>query len=412
MSEMIGFFPSAPISYTVELTHNCANQCPGCANAWKYSINETSNWKTLFDRIAPPKNRSKFVELIRLSGGEPTLHSQFYEIIQYIDTFSIPHALFTSARWKNPEEIILHYQKLNNFVGMLISLHGSTASTHNAFIGNHSDGFKETCSNIKKASAAGLDVFTNTVLTKHACGEVQNIIHLSQSLGASYAVFNRFLSKENHPIQPSDSQLHETVLLIEDLHKKGTNCRIGNCIPKCFVENSSEGANAGIEHCSISPDGWVRPDNLTRFAFGNIFDQPIEDIWRSESANLYRRQINELCLDCVEISRCRGGEKSLAIEYSLENDHLMREPIYQNLKDPIILDPQAKIFPNFKVKNERFGYLLTRYNWSVPVSSDAKPLIDEILNRPTISSFYAQYGDDALNLIIQLYKEGCVNLCK
>ena len=401
-------FPSTPISYAIELTFACVNRCPGCANTWNSNRNKSlQNWKGLLDRIAPSFDRNKYAELIRITGGEPTLHKEFQQLIQYIDTFGIPHALFTSARWKSPDELIDLYRNCQNFVGMLISLHGSTPAAHRAFIGNIDGAFEETCNNIRKATSAGLNIFTNTVLTKFSCEQIEDIISLSQKLGAGHAVFNRFLGPDN-PLQPSEDQLRNAVILIDKLQEQGAPCRIGNCIPQCFVRNSSEGTNAGIEHCAISPEGWVRPDNLTSYTFGNIFEQSIEEIWQSEKANHYRHQIPEQCHECVELPRCRGGEKSVSIEHGFGKDRLMKEPIRNAEPEPIVLDPDFRPVPHFRVRKEFFGYLVTRYNWSVPVTEEAKPVLDAINGQHTLLEIQEKFGNEALELIGHLYQQGCV----
>ncbi len=400
-------FPSAPISYAVEITFACNNACSGCSNIWKARRHQRlQNWQFLLDRIAPPENRGKYAELIRITGGEPSLHPEFRQIIEYADTFGIPHALFSSGRWENPDEVIRTYLKCKNFIGMLISLHGSTKVAHNAFV-RTSHAFEETCNNIRRASEAGLEVFTNTVLTVHSCGQIEDIISLSQELGAGCAVFNRFLAGD-HPLQPSEDQLRETVLLIEKLQRQGVSCHIGNCIPKCFVKNSSEGANAGIEHCNVSPEGLVRPDNLSGYVFGNILEQPIEEIWASEPARHYRDRVPKACFECAELSRCRGGEKSLIAEYGFNKDPLMKEPVRESETETIILSPELKPVPYFNLRKESFGYLLTRYNWSVPVSSEAKAIADAINSRNTIEQLQEQFGDDVLNFIGYLYRERCI----
>jgi len=398
------FFPSAPISYAVEITFACNNACSGCSNIWKARHDQSlQNWKALLDRIAPPEDRGKYAELIRITGGEPSLHPEFRQIIEYLDSLGIAHALFSSGRWKNPDEVIRTYLKCENFIGMLISLHGSTNSAHNAFV-QVSQAFDETCEAVRRASESGLDVFTNSVLTKHSCGQIEDIISLSQELGAGCAVFNRFLAGE-HPLHPSETQLCEAVLLIEKLQSEGVSCQIGNCIPRCFAENSSEGANAGIEHCAVSPAGLVRPDNLAACVLGNIFEQPIEDIWISEQAQQYRARIPKPCFECAEFSRCRGGEKSLSSEYGFEKDPLMREAVKKTGQDTIVLDPKLRPVPYFKVRKEAFGYLLTRYNWSVPISSGAKPIVDAINGKTTLEELRRRFGDDVPDFVGYLYQE-------
>lgn len=402
------FFPSSPISYSIEITFACSNSCHTCANVWGSQRDESlDNWKYLIDRIAPFENRRKYSDLFIITGGEPTLHKAFPQIIEYVDTLGIPHALFTTARWKNPDDIIRLYQGCQNFIGMLVSLHGSTPAAHNAFVNSDDSAFDETCQNIRRASKSGIEIFTNTVVTKHSCSQIEDIVSLSKELGATYAVFNRLLGPEN-ALTPSESQLKEAVLLIEALQDRGADCRIGNCVPKCFVENSSEGSNAGIEHCAISPKGWVRPDNLTGYVFGNIFEQPIEDIWQSDQAQWYREQIPNACLDCAELPRCRGGARSVTIEHGLETDPLMKTPIRESAPETIVFDPELKPVPYYTLREEPFGYLIARYNWSVPVSPEAKPILDAINGKNTLAEIEKQFGGEGLNFVGYLYQEKCI----
>jgi radical SAM protein with 4Fe4S-binding SPASM domain len=400
-------FPSAPLSYAVELTYACNNFCTGCANVWGQRRQQTlHNWQELFNRIAPPENPAKYAELIRLTGGEPTLHPELAQIVEHIDSLGIAHVLFTNGRWSAPSKVIEIYQDRENCLGMLISLHGSTPSAHNTLV-NDDNAFAETCANIRRAAAAGIEIFTNTILTKHSCAQVEDIILLSQELGAEYAVFNRFLGGGN-PLQPTTAQLKDAVLLIEKLHADGTACRIGNCVPKCFAPNSTEGSNAGIEHCAISPEGIVRPDNLTGSVFGNIFEQSIDEIWQSEQAQQYRQRISPACLECVELSHCRGGDRSVTLELGFAQDPLMTGPIREAEPMTIQLDPAWKPVAHFRIREESFGYLVTRYNWSIPVAFEAKPVLDAMNGQHTLAEIQAQFGEDALNLIGQLYQEDCI----
>jgi radical SAM protein with 4Fe4S-binding SPASM domain len=402
------YFPSAPISYAVEITFACNNFCPGCANVLEANRNEILHeWEVLFDKFAPPENRRKYAELIRITGGEPTLHKEFRQIIEYVDTFGIPHATFTNGRWENPSAIIEIFKQCDNFVGLLVSLHGNTALTHNAFVGGDETSFEETCTNIQRAAESGIEIFTNTVLTKYNWDQIEEIIALSQRLGADYAVFNRYFGKP-HPIEPTEDQLRQATCFIETLHNEGIPCRLGDCIPPCFERNSSLGSTGGIEHCAISPKGFVRPDNLTSYIFGNIFEQSIEEIWQSEKAQWYRSQLPEKCLECIELPRCRGGARSVTVEYGLEGDHLMKEPIQEVTPETLKLDPDWIPVPYFTVREEPFGYLLCRVNWSVPVSHTAKSIVDAINGQNTLGQLQRQFGDEAFHLVGYLYREDCI----
>lgn len=402
-------FPSAPICFSIEITLSCNNKCSGCSNISRKAGHQNSalNWDLLLDLISPPRNRKKYAEAFRITGGEPTLHNDFFHIIRYLDSFKIPHALFTTGRWSKTDQIIDLYKNCKHTVGLLISLHGSTEASHTAFIGEIQGSFEETCKNISIASKAGITVHTNTVLTRYSCEQIKDIINLSNQLGAERAVFNRFISYK-HSLLPTESQLKRTVDLIENLRNKGIPCRLGNCIPECFIENSSKGSNSGIEHCTVSPNGWVRPDNLTTFTFGNIFEQNIEDIWQSERANYYRHQVPNECHECIELPRCRGGEKSVCIEYGLKKDNLIKSPIKNKKPKPIILDPNYRPVPYFNVREQHFGYILTRYDWSIPFSAEALPIVKSIQNRDKIETIENRFGEEGKEIVGHLFEEGFI----
>ncbi|MDU9051147.1 MAG: radical SAM protein [Candidatus Electrothrix sp. Rat3] len=402
------FSPSAPISFSVELTNACPNSCQGCANSWNKKHQESlKDWKTVLDRIAPPEHRQKYAELIRLTGGEPTLHKDFPAIIEYIDSFDIDYAVFTSGRWQN--DLLPLFISCNNLTGLLISLHGKDAPTHDAFV-QSANAFEETCITIQRATEAGIEVFTNSVLTQDVCEQLDDIIALSQKLGANYAVFNRYLGPP-HRQEPADSTLRDTIAAIEKYQGQGIQCRMGNSVPPCFIETTSEGANSGIEHCVISPQGWVRPDSTMPYVFGNLFEDSIETIWKSKEAESYRNALPDTCLQCVALPQCRGGYRlPTEKEQAFQPDRLMREPLTQVPVHQVDLNLQWKPIPLFKnIRKEGFGYLITRYNYSIPASEHAYPLLTKIDGTMTLAQLEDQFGTDCLDFIGYLYQNRFVH---
>ena len=83
----------------------------------------------------------------------------------------------------------------------------------------------------------------------------------------------------------------------------------------------------------------------------------------------------------------------------------MKQPLTTVSLPVLELNPQLKPIPHFKIRPEPFGYLLTRYNWSVPVTASAKPLLEAINGENTLLQLQTQFGEAALELIGQLYQE-------
>jgi AdoMet-dependent heme synthase len=321
-----------PSVFTLEITTACHHFCSGCANTQlsrvKSGRRDTTHymkdWKTVIDKIQP------VAKVVRLSGGEPTLHPDFFEIVQYLEARQIQHSLFSTGYWSDSKrlKIIELYQKCDYFVGILVSLHGTTAAAHAAFVEQSPLIFETTCQNIRELSQSGLPVFTNTVITKYNYATIGAMSAFSCELGAQYAIFNRFLG-DKHSIEPTQEGLKQAIADLNALRESGKKVRLGNSIPHCFISNGSSGSQAGYELCHLDPKGNVRPDNLLSLSFGNLFQQDLATIWKSELADNYRNTYPKNCNNCTAFAYCRGGSKSLFWQYGWTQDPLMQSPLQQ-----------------------------------------------------------------------------------
>lgn len=200
--------------FFLELTSACNNACIGCGNVFASNRSPTplwaQEWRTVLDRIAPSTS------WLKITGGEPTLHPEFEEIIEHVATLGIPFTLFTNARWEEPERLVRFLAGIPQLDGLLISLHGARAQSHEAFTCTPGS-FDETVANIRLAVDAGLKVTTSTVLTRYSCPEVEAIVALGQELGADHAAFQRFIGAALPEIEPSKVELQRAVRAIENI---------------------------------------------------------------------------------------------------------------------------------------------------------------------------------------------------
>lgn len=321
---------SAPYIYALDLTTVCNNFCSGCANSElsrekqnrKLNVQYMTKWKEIIDRIAP------HARLIRLTGGEPTLHREFLEIVAYINQKEIPFTIFTTGRWtvNLPQQIIAALQGLKYFEGLLVSLHGADSKSHNAFVESVEYAFDETCQNIELAAKAGLTVFTNAVMTQWNKHHLKDIFKLSMSLGAKYVVYNRYVGTP-HPCEIGLDDMREAIRLVEGMKEEGFPCRFGAPIPQCFTPNTSPPTKSGYQACNITCTGEVRPDNFTNISFGNILQNSIEEIWASPKAKAYRGFLPTSCFGCAMAHVCHGGATSVLVEHSIAQDPLFTAPL-------------------------------------------------------------------------------------
>jgi radical SAM protein with 4Fe4S-binding SPASM domain len=349
-------------------------------------------WNTLLDRLQP------HLVNIRVTGGEPTLHRQFAQIIQAIDRLQIPFVIFSNGVWRNRREIIELLLDCHNLDGVLISLHGKDNLSHQRFVGR--DSFEETVQSIQQAVQAGLRVNTNTVLTRANFRDVEEITQFLLDLGVGFVAFSRYYGAHCPITALSEAELLEAVETVHSLKARGVLVRFNNNIPACFGHYPSKSCPAGITHCTIDPLGNVRPCNHTSFTLGNLFEHSIKDMWQSEKAAQWRNLIPQACYRCAEFDGCRGGCKAMALKLGKEQDPLMRQPLYE----------KATPLTNFVMRREGFGLLLVNRSRVLPVDSTAEPLLAMLDGTHSLRVIEQQFGQEGLNFVGRLYLEGLVRL--
>jgi len=329
--------PEWPLFF-VEITPACNSACVGCSNVFPHNRSpdplSAQEWCAVLGCIAPSTS------WLKITGGEPTLHPEFEEIIEYVAALGIPFTLFTNARWLQPQRLVRFLVDIPQLDGLLVSLHGARAQSHEAFTCPPVS-FDEPVANIRLAVDAGLKVTTSTVLTRHSCSEVEAIVALGQDMGAHHAAFQRFIGAPLPEIEPGELQLQRAVRTIENIANggnrtdgngrgpkgNGTLVRFGTPIPHCFAANSSYGCLAGTGQATIDPWGNVRPCNHAPLVCGNLLTQSLEEIWHSAAMEAWRGRIPEECIGCEEFEVCRGGCRATAMLRGLRKDPLMRVPI-------------------------------------------------------------------------------------
>ncbi|MBN1429773.1 MAG: radical SAM protein [Anaerolineae bacterium] len=408
------FISTVPFIYSLELTYACNNNCSGCSNL--FLNNETSRsssvWQQILTRVAP------HAQFFKLTGGEPTLHPEFMEIVRAITAMGIPFTLFTNARWHNPQAMIDLLTGTPQRSGLLISLHGPDAVTHEMFT-NTPGSFDETCENIQRATVANLRVHTSTVLTRYNWNRVREIVTLAQMLGAKRAVFNRYLGLPMPDLEPEEWQLRQAMWGIDELGCQAVNhqpaaisVKYGNCIPQCFMPSSSTGCWAGITYGTIDPQGNLRPCNHSPLVVGNVLEASLEELWRSEAMNRWRALLPAECEECGELSTCHGGCRALIEIRRLERDPLAKGPLPIRERPPreVTLFEGARPMVVGVVHPESFGYVVMRGQRFAPVTSQAKSILDALDGRLTLSEIRSRFGQKSLDFVGSLYLQGLVEL--
>lgn len=305
-----------PAVYSLELTRTCTNQCTGCSNRFiaafpqvlmeKTTPLAVAQWESILTTIAP------FAQRLKLTGGEPTTHPDFAAIVQAVQHHALPFTLLTNGCWQHPEHIVTLLRDTPACAGLLVSLHGADAATHEAFT-RVPGSFAQVVENIQRATRAGLRVQTNTVLNHHNHHQVAAVVQFVQSLGAVGAVFNRYVGMPALGMDIPPDTLQHALDEIARLDAAGHPARPGTCVPHCFSPAAPGGCAAGTAACTIDPWGYVRPCNHAPQVAGNVLTEPLETIWHSPAMDNWRTLIPSSCRACPALEQCHGGCRADAV---------------------------------------------------------------------------------------------------
>jgi radical SAM protein with 4Fe4S-binding SPASM domain len=400
--------PATPTTYTLEVTSQCNSVCVGCGNVFQRTLGdmEVERWRSLLAILAP------HIVSLRVTGGEPTLYPAFTTLLDCIDELGVPFVVFSNGLWPDEDETLAALLACAHLDGVLISLHGGNAASHQAFTGV--DCFDRVTNTIRRAAQSGLAINTNTVLTRCNLQDVTAIADLSHNLGAGFAAFSRYYGPPTPATALSESEFRTAAAAVQALKDQGARIHFNNCVPTCFDGLPTKSCPAGITHCTIDPKGRVRPCTHAPQILGDLFQQPITRIWKSKAAEEWRGLIPPICKSCAEYVRCRGGCKAIACHLQREQDPLIRKPLEQPLPtmtpSRIQLYSGARVEPNFALREEAFGYLLINRNQIIPVRTEAKPVLDALDGKTTLRQIRDHHGQLGLDFVAYLFNKGLVHL--
>jgi radical SAM protein with 4Fe4S-binding SPASM domain len=403
----------APISFYLELTPFCNNRCHACGNVFVEQGTDRrlrdigsplsgEGWEQILAKI------QRYAHRLKLTGGEPTLHPDFEAIVQVVANLKIPFTLLSNGRWRRPERLVQLLKRVPAFQGLLLSLHGPSPASHEAFT-CVAGSFREALSSVRMAREAELSVSLSCIITHHNWHQVTEMVVLTRELGADGIVFNRYLGHDVAGLTASAAELRSAVQAINRLRVAGHAVKLGNCLPACFVHTGQAGCLAGLAFFTVDPWGKVRPCNHAPIVAGDLLHQSVEEIWHSPHMARWRSLVPSLCKDCSLVSSCQGGCRAQALILGQDADPLIDgPPCPASVPSPAELTFYAQARPtgNYINRSEAFGAILISGNRLYPVGRDMQGVLDMLNGQFTLEQIDATHGADGLSLVGSLFQHG------
>lgn len=318
-----------PLVLELELTRVCNWHCDFCYNVWKVSDAEgrrsRSDSRNAPDAHLPLDTARRILDesrageclRVRFSGGEPTLHPAFGEIVSYAGQLGFDIELFTNGTRLSPA--MAAHLRANNARVVLVSIHG-LESEHNRLTQNR-QAFRHAIDAVNAACAEGLHVVVEALVTHENIADIPELVEQVNGLGVEHLSFMPYVA--TGPADPRRSvPLTDVRSLIAVCRERVPDVSIRvPCAPRhCLTDRPTpidarvdwefdDHCAAGVLWASVAYDGRLRHCPHSNVYAGHV-DEGIGTVWRDRIVPTVRSvlaQADPVCSSCSQFGPCQGG---------------------------------------------------------------------------------------------------------
>jgi heme b synthase len=332
-----------------EITRRCNFKCVHCRSSSEMEAKGHPDFPTeeayrVLDDIAGYAK-----PVIVLSGGEPLMRSDVFDIAKYGTSKGLRMCLATNGSLVTEENCLK--MKEADIKMVSLSLDGSTEEVHDDFR-SQKGAFAGVMNAAKLFNKHGIKFLINSSFTKRNQDEIPKVYKLAKKLGATAwymfmivptgrgeDMMNELISKEDYEELLEwhyEMEKEENDLLVRPtcaphyyrvvLQKQKEDGEKFEQRTLKFSTGGSKGCIAGQVIALIDVDGNVLPCSYFPKSGGNIRKQSFKDIW--ENSTLFKEMrdfkgYKGRCGSCEYINVC-GGCRARA--YAVTGDYLDEEP--------------------------------------------------------------------------------------
>ncbi|WP_280498301.1 mycofactocin radical SAM maturase [Nocardia farcinica] len=304
----------APICLTWELTYACNLACSHClSSSGRRDPREltTEECKAVIDELQRMQ-----VFYVNIGGGEPTVRSDFWELLDYAVDHQVGVKFSTNGVRLTPARA--EQLAATDYVDVQISIDGATAEVNDAVRGPGS--FDTAMRAMENLANTGFENFKiSVVMTRHNVGQLDEFKAIADRFGAQLRITRLRPSGRGADVWDELHPTAEQQLRIYDwLIDNGENVLTGDSFFHLNALGSTPlpGLNlcgAGRVVCLIDPVGDVYACPFAihdEFLAGNVRDPGgFESVWNTSELfeRLRQPQTGGACTACPAYDSCQGG---------------------------------------------------------------------------------------------------------
>jgi mycofactocin radical SAM maturase len=302
----------APICLTWEITYACNLACIHClSSSGRRDPRElsTAEAEAVIDEL-----RAMQVFYVNIGGGEPTIRSDFYELVDYAVSNGVGVKFSTNGSTITRERS--ERLAATDYLDVQISIDGATAATNDAVRGDGS--FAMARRAMEHLAAAGFGPFKiSVVITRHNIAELDSLQALADGYGAQLRLTRLRPSGRGadtwHDLHPTAEQQVELYRWLLDHPNTLTGdsffhlSALGEALPGLNL------CGAGRVVCLIDPVGDVYACPFVlhdQFRAGSVrADGGFTQVWRESELfrSLREPESAGACASCGSYDACQGG---------------------------------------------------------------------------------------------------------
>ncbi len=318
-----------PLVMSWNLTRECNMKCSHCyINATEKKLDNelsTQEAKNLIDQIAEVSR-----PLLILSGGEPLLRSDVYELVKYGSMKGLKMGLGSNGSLLD----VTAAKKLKEagIATVSVSLDSIKPEQHDEFRGVPGS-WQKAVNAIKALRENNVLMQINTTVTQQNINQIDEIMSLAEKIGVeNFHLF--FLVPTGRGTKISDISPQDYEDMITSTFAKASRHKLNvrpSCAPQFMriakgmgfdMRQWIRGCIAGLYYCRIYPNGDITPCPYLPITLGNIRAKPFRDIWFNSSVfkSLRNPQILKGKCGACEYNNLCGGCRARA--YGLSSDFI------------------------------------------------------------------------------------------
>lgn len=308
-----------------EVSEGCNQKCAFCYNSWRGAPagrkKQLSPERTayLLEKVIDESGCTS----VSLSGGEPLLRQDIYDLIALLKKKGVKVVLITNG-------LLLKEAAIDRCLScgvdaFQITLLGDTAALHDGLTGIRSfETVIETILDVRKKEGTVYTFFVGLSSNVHRFKEV---LELNALLGVRNVAFGRFTPGGSglngwEAMMPAPAEVERALRIAnEHARKYGTSVTVSTPVPPC-LNTVSEFRNVRFCYCGagredhsifgIDPEGNLKMCSHSPYALGSLMEKSFDELIKHPFLDELRRALPPYCTDCPDAPTCRGGCPSSA----------------------------------------------------------------------------------------------------